>query len=310
MKMHPLYPLTFRPIYKQTFWGGNGIAEYFNRPHTPMPCAEAWELSGLEGDVSVVANGAFEGCTLTELLHAFGRDLVGTKATNLELFPLLFKVVDVRKKCSVQVHPNATVAQQLGTRAKHEMWYVLKTFGESELYAGVSEGPEQLEGITNRLYRHQTHQGDVFDIPPGLVHAIGQGNLIFEVQQSSDAAFRIDDWGNGRELHHEAALASIDWQARLGFYPEPPTATMRELRPRVITPHFTFATLDMRRERSLRTTSHSFMVLFCASGKTTLGHAGPHPLTLLPGDLVLIPPQQYVMLTPLMEATRLLVTTL
>ena len=185
----------------------------------------------------------------------------------------------------------------------------MKTEGEAEILAGVTPGPEQLEGLANRVYRHRTHSGDVFDIPPGLVHAIGGGNLLFEVQQSSSAAFRIDDWGNGREVHWDAALQSIKWQATPGVYPEPPGAR-RDLRPRVVTPHFTFATLDLHRVRTIHTTCHSFMVLFCASGKTTLGHSGPQPLTLLPGDLVLVPPQQYVTLHPLAEQTRLLVTTL
>lgn len=309
MKMHPLYPLTFRPIYKDTFWGGNAIAEHFNRPHTPRPCAESWELSALGDENSVVANGSFEGMRLHELVQVFGADLTGLKAPEPESFPLIFKLVDARMRCSVQVHPGAEIARELGARSKHEMWYVLQTYGEAELFAGVAPGPEQLEGIVNRLYRHKTHLGDVFDIPPGVVHALGGGNLIFEVQQSSATSYRIDDWGNGRQTHPEAAFRAIDWQAKPGIYPEPPVSS-RDLRPRLSTEHFAFATLDLRRTRSLRTTKQSFMVLFCASGKATLGHSGPQPMTLLPGDLVLIPPQQYVMLSPLAEETRLLVTTL
>lgn len=309
MKMHPLYPLTFHPCYKDTFWGGNAIAEQFNRPHTPTHCAESWELCGLASDASVVAHGAFEGSTLCELVQAFGRDLVGTKAPDETVFPLLFKVVDAHQRCSLQVHPDGATAARLGVLPKHELWYILKTFGEAEIWAGVAPGPEQLDGLANRVYRHATHEGDVFDIPAGLVHAIGSGNLIFEVQQSSAAAFRIDDWGHGRELHLEQALSSLNWQATPGIYPER-MMKGRDLTPRVATPHFTFATLDLHRVRTLRTTCHSFMVLFCASGKTTLGHSGPHPLTLLPGDLVLIPPQMEITLHPLAEETRLLVTTL
>ena len=309
MKMHPLYPLTFHPQYKDTFWGGNAIAEAFNRPHTPTPCAESWELCGLADASSVVAHGAFEGTTLCELVQAFGRDLLGTKAPNADLFPLLFKLVDARQRCSLQVHPNDAIATRLGVLPKHELWYILKTFGEAEVWAGAMPGPEHLDGLANRVYRHPAHEGDVFDIPAGLVHAIGGGNLIFEVQQSSSAAYRIDDWGHGRELHLEQAQASLNWQATPGIYPEKATIG-RDLKPRVVTPHFTFATLDLRRVRSLRTTSHSFMVLFCATGKTTLGHDGPFPLTLLPGDLVLVPPQMCITLHPLAEETRLLVTTL
>ena len=231
---------------------------------------------------------------MSELTRIFGRDLVGEKAPEADVFPLLFKLVDVRGRCSVQVHPDLETAQRLGVFPKHELWYILKAEPGAELWAGVADGPEQL---------------DVFDISPGLVHALGGGNLVFEMQQSSSAAFRIDDWGNGREVHPAAAMASIDWQARPGIYPEPP-CNRRDLRPRVTTPDFSFATLDLRRMRTLRTTSQSFMVLFCERGKATLGHDGPQPLTLLPGDLVLVPPKQQVTLSPLAEKTHLLMTTL
>ena len=207
------------------------------------------------------------------------------------------------------MHPDKAVAEQLGVRPKHELWYILKATPDAELWAGVNEGPQQFEGITSRLLRHETRAGDLFDIPAGLVHALGGGNLVFEVQQSSSAAFRIDDWGNGRETHHEAAYQSVDWHARPGIYPVPPENS-RDLRPRITTPDFSFATLDLRRMRTMRTTAQSFMVLFCDAGKATLGHDGPFPLTLLPGDLVLIPPSQQVTLSPLAEKTHLLVTTL
>lgn len=309
MKLHSLYPLIFRPIYKDTFWGGNAFAEHFNRPHTPSPCAESLELCALDGCASVVANGAFEGRTLIELTQTFGRELVGTKAPSETTFPLLIKLVDVQRRSSVQVHPNATVAARLGVRAKHELWYVLKAAEKAELWAGVRPGHERLEGIVHALQRYETHPGDIFDIPPGLVHAVGGGNLMFEVQQSSDTAFRIDDWGNGRETHPEAALEAIDWAATAGVYPEPPPSS-RALCPRVVTPHFSFATLDLHRERSLHTTTASFMILFCACGKASLEHHSPHSQTLLPGDLVLLPPQQYATLCPLAERTRLLLTSL
>lgn len=309
MKAHTLYPLMFRPIYKGTFWGGNRIAETFNRSHTPLPCAESWELSALEEGDSIVANGFFEGVSLGELTRTFGRQLVGEKAPEADVFPLLFKLVDVAGRCSVQVHPDKQVAEQLGVRPKHELWYILKANPDAELWAGVNEGPQQFEGITSRLLRHETRAGDLFDIPAGLVHALGGGNLVFEVQQSSTAAFRIDDWGNGRETHHEAARQAVDWHARPGIYPALPENS-RDLRPRLTTADFSFATLDVRRMRTMRTTAQSFMVLFCDAGKATLGHDGPFPLTLLPGDLVLIPPNQQVTLSPLAEKTHVLVTTL
>ncbi len=308
MKTHPLYPLTFRPIYHDRVWGGEAIARRYNRANVPRRCAESWELSGLEGAASVVGNGAFEGIGLDALARAFGPELTGAKAPDPEVFPLLVKILDAHDRLSVQVHPDAEAAEALGGHPKHEMWYVLHARPEACLWAGVRAGADPGTLREEDLVRWPTAEGDVFDIPPGLAHAIGPGNLIYEVQQPSDTTYRLHDWGRGREVH----LA----QARRALRPElaavrsqAPEAPRRDLLPRLSTPDFSFATLDLLRERSLHTTAQSFLALFCAFGKATLEHEGPHPLTLLPGDLVLVPPAQRITLRPL-APTRLLLTSL
>lgn len=306
MRTHPLYPLTFRPIYKDYLWGGSRIAEQYRRATTPTPCAESWELSGMPGDASIVAHGAFEGVGLDELVSVFGRDLVGEKALNPEEFPLLVKVLDAHQRLSVQVHPDKATAARLGGRPKHEMWYILDADEEAGIWAGM-EPDATVEDLPEKLLFHKTHAGEIYDLPAGLVHAVGAGNFIYEVQQTSNTTYRIDDWGRGRELHLAQAKEALKPELR-------PIRRVLEERHRHLhlakgMQGFDFATLDLIRSRTLRTTAQSFMILFCASGKTTLEYLGPHPLTLLPGDLVLIPPKLGVALTPLMPS-KLLVTTL
>lgn len=308
MKTHPLSPLTFRPIYRDYIWGGDAIARRYNRANTPRRCAESWELSGLEGCATLVGSGPFEGVGLDALARTFGPELTGAKAPHPETFPLLIKILDARDRLSVQVHPDAEAAAALGGRPKHEMWHVLHAEPGASLWAGLRPGADPAAIAEADLVAWPTAQGDVFDIPPGLAHAIGPGNLIYEVQQPSDTTYRVSDWGRGRETHPE--------QARRALRPElvatrsrAPANPRRDLLPRLTTPDFAFATLDLRRERTLHTTAQSFLTLFCADGKATLEHDGPHPLTLLPGDLALVPPSRRFTLHPL-APTHLLLTSL
>lgn len=307
MKMHHLYPMTFRPIYKDYLWGGNRIANHYHRSQTPFPCAESWELSGIPGEASIVAHGPFEGITLDRITRVFGRDLVGTKAKDPETFPLLVKILDAHQRLSVQVHPDETIAARLGGRPKHEMWYILHADENAGIWAGM-DADATINDLPEKLLFHHTHTGEIYDLPAGLVHAVGQGNFIYEVQQTSDTTYRIDDWGRGRPLHRENAALALKPELR-------PIRRVLEERHRNLhlakgMQGFDFATLLLQRERTLRTTEQSFMTLFCESGKATLESLAPYPITLLPGDLVLIPPKYGVALKPLQASTKLLLTTL
>ena len=307
MKTHPLYPLTFRPQYRDALWGGEAIATRYNRANTPRPCSESWEISALPGAESIVTNGPFEGVGLARLTEVFGRDLLGAKARDPGRFPLLVKILDAADRLSVQVHPDAATAQALGGLAKHEMWFVLEASPDTRVWAGVRPGADLTQRSEAPLVAHPVVPGDVLDIPPGLAHAAGPKCLIYEVQTPSDTTFRLHDWGRDRPIQPEAARAALRPDLRAETLHAP--RTTRELVPRLTTPDFAFATLRLDRERTLHTTGQSLMILFCASGKTTLEHDGPHPLTLLPGDSVLVPPSQTIYLHPL-APTRLLVTTL
>lgn len=302
MKLHPLYPFLFHPLYRMTPWGGDVIATYYNRANTPAQCGESWELSGLPEMPSIIANGPFEGYALNELVSVFGPELVGTRAPNPEIFPLLIKILDVSENLSVQVHPDAEIAAKLSATPKHELWYVLKSTPESCVWAGQT-APGPLSEIRSRLIKRSTAVGDLIDLPAGTVHAIGSGNLIFEVQQPSVDGYRIDDWGRNRHLHLEAAAQAIR-ETTVTHLSEDPSK--REIQSRFASPDFSLSVLTLNRQRTLHTASQTFIAIFCKCGKVTLSHAGPMPLTLLPGDLALVPPNHGITLHPLAPSKLLL----
>ncbi len=204
--MEKLYPLTFRPNIHTALWG-----------------RESWEISGHHSSPSVVAEGPLAGRTLEELAAAYGTLLTGTKAPAPTRFPLLFKVIDARDRLSVQVHPNESTRALTGGEPKTEMWHVLG--GKGPIFAGLKPGttPAMVEEdvrtgrFEETLARHDAREGLTLFIPGGLVHAIGEDVLIYEVQQSSNTTYRLYDWGRvgadgkPRPLHVAESLQSIDF---------------------------------------------------------------------------------------------------
>jgi len=227
--MEGLYPLKFTPIYKDKIWGGNKIKSVLNKDFGDLPnCGESWELSGVDGNVSVAANGFLAGNTLEELIEVYMSDLVGEKVFDtygIE-FPLLIKFIDANNDLSIQVHPDDKMSKERHNAfGKTEMWYVMQADKGSKLQSGFNQPVDQdkylfkLEHneLTDILNFEEVAPGDVFFIPAGRVHAIGKGILLAEIQQTSDITYRIydydrrDDQGNLRELHTELALDAIDY---------------------------------------------------------------------------------------------------
>ncbi len=227
--MEGLYPLKFTPIYKDKIWGGNKIKSVLNKDFGDLPnCGESWELSGVDGNVSVAANGFLAGNTLEELIEVYMSDLVGEKVFDtygIE-FPLLIKFIDANDDLSIQVHPDDKMSKERHNAfGKTEMWYVMQADKGSKLQSGFNQPVDQdkylfkLEHneLTDILNFEEVAPGDVFFIPAGRVHAIGKGILLAEIQQTSDITYRIydydrrDDQGNLRELHTELALDAIDY---------------------------------------------------------------------------------------------------
>ena len=213
MKMEP-QPLTFAPVYKSYLWGGERLPARYNRTDAPEVCAESWEISGHSDGMSVVDRGVYAGETLDALARRFGAQLIGRP---LETFPLIFKLINAREQLSVQVHPSDATAAQWGGEAKSEMWYLLNN---GHLCAGTRPGTTTAlfqdalanHSVASLLIRHDVREGDALYIPGGLIHAICEGCLVYEVQQSSNTTYRLFDWERGRQLHIDEGLRVVDWQ--------------------------------------------------------------------------------------------------
>lgn len=227
-----LYPLKFKPLFKERIWGGDLLARAMNKKLPAGKCiGESWELSAVPGDISVVANGKLAGNNLEELTEVYMGDLVGDHIYNRFglLFPLLIKLIDAQDDLSIQVHPNDQLARERhNSYGKTEMWYVLACEPGAALYVGFNKPVTREEylkhvndgTLADILDRVPVKPGDTFFIPAGAIHAIGRGILIAEIQQTSDITYRVFDWnrvdanGKGRELHTELALDAIDFDSK------------------------------------------------------------------------------------------------
>ncbi|WP_297091486.1 type I phosphomannose isomerase catalytic subunit [uncultured Draconibacterium sp.] len=227
--MSNLYPIKFKPIFHEKIWGGNRMKTILNKDFGALPnCGESWELSGVEGNISVVSNGFLAGNDLNDLIEIYMGDLVGDKVYEkfgVE-FPLLIKFIDAQDDLSIQVHPNDKLSKERhNAYGKTEMWYVAGAENGALINSGFNQKVDRekylefLKGgkLTDLLHYDEAEVGDVFFIPAGRVHAIGKGCLVAEIQQTSDVTYRIfdynrkDDKGNERELHTELALDAIDF---------------------------------------------------------------------------------------------------
>jgi mannose-6-phosphate isomerase len=222
-----LYPLTFHPIFKERIWGGRELEKLYGKKLSPgKAIGESWEISDRPGDESVVANGKFAGKNLRWLMENHARELLGdAKPTGENRFPLLIKILDAREKLSLQVHPPASQAAELKGEPKTEMWFIADAAPGAELFVGLKRGVTRAEfekkisdgSVADCFHRVHVRAGDTMFLPSGRVHAIGDGLVIFEIQQNSDTTYRVFDWnrtgldGKPRELHIAQSLASIDF---------------------------------------------------------------------------------------------------
>lgn len=304
--MNELYPLKFKPIFKEKIWGGNKIYEILKQNFSPLPnCGELWAISGLETDPSMVTNGFLKGNYLNELLEVYMDDLVGEKVyeKHKEEFPLLFKFINSEDYLSVQVHPGDNLAMKRHQcSGKTEMWYVIAADDDAEMISGFTKKTnpdEYLSHLRDKSLKailnvEKTRQGDVFFVPAGHVHAIGPGILLAEIQQSSDITYRIYDWdrfdpaGIQRELHTELALDAINFDEKENYKMHPVVAKNR---PVLIqkTDYFTVNLLDLdtKLERDFIEVD-SFVAYLCTEGAFTLAYAGKSE-TIKMGESLLVP---------------------
>jgi mannose-6-phosphate isomerase len=224
------YPLKFQPVFKDYIWGGRNLEQLGKKLPTGI-VAESWEISCHPNGVSVVSNGEFTGTTLPDLIAKFGREIIGTALPDKDIakFPLLVKLIDANDKLSVQVHPDDTYAfsHENGELGKNEMWHILSAKPGAKLIYDVIPGtnPEifaqavKENQIANCLKSVEVFTGDTLNIPAGLIHAIGEGIVLAEIQQNSDTTYRVFDYnrvdknGQPRPLHIEKAKEVIDFNS-------------------------------------------------------------------------------------------------
>lgn len=322
--MEGLYPLKFIPIYKDKIWGGNKIKSVLNKDFGSLPnCGESWELSGIDGNVSVVSNGFLAGNSIEELIEVYMGDLVGDQLFDTfgTEFPLLIKFIDANDDLSIQVHPDDEMAaERHNSNGKTEMWYVIQADKGSKLQSGFNQVVDQEKyldklnkaELTDILNFEEVTSGDVYFMPAGRVHAIGKGILLAEIQQTSDITYRIydydrrDDKGNLRELHTELALDAIDYT----LYPEyktPYQPKPNESVELVSCEYFTTNLLEISKpiEKDYNKLD-SFVIYMCLDGEASIETESGNE-SVVKGETILIPASiESVILKPTTASVKLL----
>lgn len=309
--METLYPLTFHPIFKERIWGGRNIERLYGKQLPPeVPIGESWEISDRPGDESIIANGSLAGKSLHWLMEHHRPALLGqVSSIDSDRFPLLIKILDAQQKLSLQVHPPAGKAKELGGEPKTEMWYIADATPSADLFVGLKRGTTREEfeqkvrdgSVADCFHRIPVKPGDAIFLPSGRVHAIGAGNVIFEIQQNSDTTYRVFDWnrvdasGRPRELHVEKSLASIDFN---DFEPsllnpsvsETGGLTVREL---VRDPLFSVIHCETGKVWQQNRPAGTMEIIGVLSGSLKVEHPAQN-LSLNPGEFCLIPASEAV----------------
>ena len=299
MSQTPLYPLRFEPIYQYRLWGGRRLADLLTAPlRGNDPIGEAWVLSDRADHSSRVADGPLKGQTIGQVLKQFPEQVMGNLAGRFRRFPLLLKFLDVREMLSVQVHPTDPAT------AKTEAWVVLEAGIKSRIYAGLKAGSteEGLRGaiangtVANNLACIHPKTGDAVFLPAGTVHSLGDGVVVFEVQQNSDVTFRLFDWnhidpktGQPRPLQVDQALACINFGPSAKCLVAPVVAETSPLRRESLF-HCDYFSLSRVRGESPFTVGATGVprVLVCIDGKGQLNHSGATS-EIGRGDVFLLP---------------------
>jgi mannose-6-phosphate isomerase len=300
-----LYPLTFHPIFKPRVWGGRNLERLYGKRLPPgVPVGESWEISDRPGNASVIANGALAGRDLRWLMEHHAAEVLGLAKSQAGRFPLLIKILDAAETLSLQIHPPAGKAAELGGEPKTEMWYVAAAGPGAELFVGLRRGATRGEferrvgdgSVAACLHRVPVRAGDAMFLPSGRVHAIGAGNVLFEIQQNSDTTYRVFDWnrpgldGKPRTLHLAESLASLDFgdfePALIPQDTEPLPQGHR--RPLVDDPLFTVDALRLAAAQSFPLAQDRPTVIGVLDGRLAITGGG-ETVELQPGAFGLVP---------------------
>jgi mannose-6-phosphate isomerase len=300
-----LHPITFTPIFKERVWGGRNIERLYGKPLPPdQVIGESWEITDRPEGVSVIANGPLAGKTLRWLMENHAAEILGADRAGVKSFPLLVKILDAQDKLSLQVHPPAALAAKLGGEPKTEMWFIADATPTADLFVGLKRGVTRGEferrirdgSVAESFHRHAVTKGDVMFLPSGRVHAIGAGNVIFEIQQNSDTTYRVFDWnrvgldGRPRDLHIQQSLDSIDFA---DF--EPPLVQGEfsrneeiSIRYLVNDPLFRVNQWRVRRDGRFYLSNALPQIIGVVEGELAIQHAAGN-VALKPGEFALLP---------------------
>jgi len=303
-----MYPLKFENILKEVLWGGEKISAFKGMNPLRHSIGESWEISTVPNYVSIVSNGAWKGSPLTEVIEKHKEKITGKKIYQKykNELPLLFKFLDTKDHCSVQVHPNDELAQKRhACNGKTEVWYIVDAASDATLISGfstsisVEEYRKRIEQNTLEevLMSHSAKAGDVFFIPAGRIHAVGKGLLLVEIQQSSDITYRVYDYGrkdkNGtvRELHVEEAIEALDFSVLPENELKMETSGIHSESIELADCEFFHVHLLTIKENATKDYRHldSFVAYMCIQGSCELITGSNEKTLLKQGESVLIP---------------------
>jgi mannose-6-phosphate isomerase len=302
-----LYPLKFEPILKERIWGGTRLATQLGKDFQGRKnIGESWELSAVEGDISLLSNGPLAGNSLQELLEIYMDELVGEKNYRKygNEFPLLIKFIDANADLSIQVHPDDRKARERHHAfGKTEMWYALDAADDSQIITGFEHDTNRDEfiakledgSLTELFHYEKVSKEAVYFVPARRVHAICSGNLVAEIQQTSDITYRIYDYdrkdenGKGRDLHLDMALDVMDYTKVKNPLVEY-EAKQNEPVQLVSCEYFTTNRLELTRqaERDYYAID-SFVIVICTAGAMNLVSRDGEKTHVKAGETILLP---------------------
>ena len=301
-----LYPLKFTPVFKYRLWGGDKLKSVLNKEYSEKNIGESWEISDVENDETVVAEGFFKGKSLKYLTETYKGAFLGVSVYEQfgNDFPLLIKFIDAKTPLSIQVHPGNEIAKKRhNSFGKNEMWYVMEADKDAELIVGFDEILEKKDyntsvsdgAILELMHHENVAEGDTFYIPTGRVHAIGAGVLLAEIQQTSDITYRIFDYnrvdaktGALRDLHNDLALDVIDFECHDAYKTNYETKTNASNK-LVHSPYFTsnFLIVEDALQKDYSGLD-SFVIYMCVDGSLELNHNN-ESYSLKKGETILLP---------------------
>ncbi len=299
-------PIKFKPLLKQTIWGGDKIIPFKHLSEKMENVGESWEISGVKDNESIISEGEYSGRTLNSLVCELKGRLIGTDNYKRfgDEFPLLIKFIDARQDLSIQVHPTDEIAREQGKeRGKTEMWYIMESEPDAHLRSGLKQKitPEQYKAMVENdticdvIADYAVQEGDCFFLPAGRIHSTGAGCFLAEIQQTSDVTYRIYDFkrkdkdGNYRQLHTKQAAECIDYNVESDYQTH-----YIEVRNQGVNlvqcQYFCTAIYDLDEPMTLDYSElDSFVILIGLKGNGTITDNEGNEVTLQAGESILVP---------------------